>query len=55
MGGYIAGIYASNYPEEIKSLLLISPLGVNSAEHSEFDQLIEEGKPNPFIVYSIQD
>ena len=40
MGGYIAGIYASEYPNDLKSLLLIAPLGVNSAKPSLFDQKI---------------
>ena len=29
-GGYLVGNYASKYPERIKKLLLLSPLGVNS-------------------------
>ena len=30
MGGYIAGFYASEYPEKVKSLALFNPAGVNS-------------------------
>lgn len=55
MGGCIAGIYASYYPEDLKSLLLIAPLGINSAEPSIFDQQIEGGKPNIFLVSNISE
>ena len=55
MGGYIASVYASIYPEDIKSLLLIAPLGVNSAELSHFDQQLIDGKPNIFFVNSLSD
>ena len=27
MGGYISSVYAMRYPEEIKKLLLLSPVG----------------------------
>jgi abhydrolase domain-containing protein 6 len=30
MGGYIAGFYASEYPQKVKSLALFNPAGVNS-------------------------
>ena len=55
MGGYIASVYASNYPENIKSLLLVAPLGVNSAELSQFDQELIDGKPNIFFVNNLSD
>jgi len=35
MGGYIAGFYASEYPEKVKSLVLFNPLGVNSPVPSD--------------------
>jgi pimeloyl-ACP methyl ester carboxylesterase len=55
MGGSIAGAYASKYPEDIKSLLLISPGGVVSAELSEMHKSIKEGGQNPLIVKSYDD
>jgi len=55
MGGYIASVYASNYPEDIKSLLLVAPLGVNSSELSHFDQQLIDGKPNIFFVNNLSD
>jgi len=35
MGGYIAGFYASEYPEKVKSLALFNPAGVNSPVQSD--------------------
>ena len=35
MGGYIAGFYASEYPEKVKSLALFNPAGVNSPVPSD--------------------
>ncbi|WP_338593106.1 alpha/beta hydrolase [Shewanella khirikhana] len=35
MGGYIAGNFAVKYPEAVKNLWLISPLGVEGAQASE--------------------
>jgi len=55
MGGSIAGAYASNYPEEVKSLLLIAPGGVASSEPSEVFRRLKEGKPNPLVAKSAED
>jgi pimeloyl-ACP methyl ester carboxylesterase len=55
MGGSIAGAYAARYPDDLKSLLLISPGGVASSETSGMYRLIEEGKPNPLIAKSAED
>ncbi len=55
MGGSIAGTYASKYPEDIKSLLLISPGGVVSAELSEMHQNIKQSGKIPLIVKSYDD
>jgi abhydrolase domain-containing protein 6 len=55
MGGNIAGAYASNYPGEVKSLLLLAPGGVASAEPSEMYRRLEEGKPNPLVAKSAED
>ncbi len=35
MGGYIAGFYASEYPQKVKSLALFNPAGVNSQVPSD--------------------
>ena len=55
MGGSIAGAYASAYPEEVKSLLLIAPGGVAAAEPSELYRRLREGKPNPLVAKSPED
>lgn len=55
MGGNIAGAYASSYPKNLKSLLLIAPSGVASSEPSEMNRRLKEGKPNPLVVESVED
>ena len=55
MGGHIAGVYASRYPEDLKSLLLIAPGGVASAEPSEMVRRLEQGKPNPLVVRNVEE
>jgi pimeloyl-ACP methyl ester carboxylesterase len=55
MGGYIASVYAATYPENIKSLLLVAPLGVNSAAPSQFDQDLIDGKSNIFFVSKLSE
>ena len=55
MGGNIAGAYASLYPKDLKSLLLISPGGVAACEPSEMYRRLKEGKQNPLIVNSVED
>ena len=55
MGGNIAGAYASLYPEDLKSLLLIAPGGIVSSEPSEMFRRLKDGKPNPLVAESIED
>jgi abhydrolase domain-containing protein 6 len=55
MGGTIAGTYASTYPEDLKSLLLISPGGVAASEPSEMMRRMEKGEPNPLVAGSVED
>jgi len=55
MGGSIAGSYASTYPDDIKSLLLISPGGIVSAEPSQMHKEMQDGKRNPLIVNSYDE
>lgn len=54
MGGNIAGVYASKYPDQVKSLILIAPGGVASAETSELDRYLKEGN-NPLIAKSSEE
>jgi abhydrolase domain-containing protein 6 len=55
MGGNIAGAYASRYPKDLKSLLLIAPGGIVSSEPSEMFRRLKEGKTNPLVAASIED
>jgi pimeloyl-ACP methyl ester carboxylesterase len=55
MGGNIAGAYASLYPEDLKTLLLIAPGGIVSSEPSEMYLRLKDGKPNPLVAESIED
>ena len=50
MGGYIAGVYASLYPDELRSLVLIAPGGVATAEPSEMIRRLAEGQSAPLLV-----
>jgi len=55
MGGYIAGNYASVYPEKIKSLWLLDPLGVESAPNSEMFQSMLAGKRPAVLIKKKQE
>lgn len=44
MGGNIAGVFAARYPEITMSLWLLAPGGVDSAQPSERDILMEKGE-----------
>jgi abhydrolase domain-containing protein 6 len=50
MGGRIAAEYAAAYPAEARSLWLLAPAGVISAQPSEMDQHLRQGKLLPLIV-----
>jgi len=49
MGGTIAGAYAARYPHEVKTLWLLAPGGVRSAEPSELQELMARGE-NPLFI-----
>ena len=45
LGGYIAGLYASEYPQKVKSLALFDPAGVNSPVQSDmWRRYVDTGK-----------
>jgi abhydrolase domain-containing protein 6 len=52
MGGAIASLYAATYPDEIKTLMLISPAGVHDIP-SMMDKIIDEKGTNPLIANSV--
>lgn len=49
MGGYIAGNFAATYPNYIKNLWLISPLGVENSAHSEMFKAMKAGQ-QPWVL-----
>ncbi|HMV43345.1 MAG TPA: alpha/beta hydrolase [Leptospiraceae bacterium] len=49
MGGHIAGVYTSEYPDEVLSLALFDAAGVTSPNPSKLSEKLKEGK-NPLIV-----
>lgn len=53
MGGAISSLYAASYPEQVKSITLISPAGVHDIP-SRMDELLKEGK-NPLIAESVDE
>ena len=54
MGGNIAGVFAARYPEITMSLWLLSPGGVDSAQPSERDILMEKGE-NILVAKTVED
>ncbi len=49
MGGYLATLYALQHPQQVKSLWLLAPAGVLSAEPSEMLRMLESGD-NPLVA-----
>jgi len=49
MGGYLATLYALQHPEQVRSLWLLAPAGILSAEPSEMLRLLEAGD-NPLVA-----
>ena len=50
MGGRIAASYAARFPDEVKTLWLVAPGGVATAEPSELAQKLAAGGPNPLLA-----
>jgi len=50
MGGNIAGVYAARHPDRVSSLWLLAPLGVEGAQPSDVDELIDAGEESPLII-----
>ncbi|MBK8956967.1 MAG: alpha/beta hydrolase [Proteobacteria bacterium] len=49
MGGYLATLYALRHPQQVRSLWLLAPAGVLSAEYSDMLRMLEAGE-NPLIA-----
>lgn len=54
MGGLLAAVYAARYPQSVKSLWLLAPAGVATAQPSELMQMIGQGK-NLLLVDNAED
>jgi len=54
MGGTIAAVYAAKYPQEVSSLALLAPGGIQSGVKSEVMKMFEKGV-NPLAIKSDQD
>ena len=54
MGGAIAGLYAARHPDMVKSIWLLAPGGVDTAEPSELMGLLGQGD-NPLLVHTAAD
>jgi abhydrolase domain-containing protein 6 len=54
MGGDIAGNYAADYPEMVKTLALFDSAGVKEPTKSKMTLLMEKGT-NPFLVKDVND
>lgn len=54
MGGGIATMYATMYPEKLKSLILLNPYGARTEEKSEIEKEIENGK-NLFFPKNLEE
>lgn len=50
MGGNIAAIYAALFPDRVRSLWLLAPLGVADAQPSDVDRLLNAGERSPLII-----
>lgn len=55
MGGHIAALYATRYPEQVLSVALLDNAGVTSPHKSEMFAMIERGEPNPLVVRQAED
>lgn len=54
MGGFISGMYAIRYPEQVDTLALVDTAGVSSPVPSELSVYLSRGK-NPLVVENEKD
>lgn len=55
MGGYIAGNYAVAFPNQVKTLWLLNPLGIASAPNSEMSKMIQQNHPPAVLAKNPQE
>lgn len=54
MGGYIAGVYGTQYPSEVLSIGLFAPAGIKPVVENDLVKELKKGK-NPLIVSSNEE
>lgn len=54
MGGMIGAVYSARHPSKVSTLALLAPLGLRSAQKSEFDRRLARGE-NPLLIKSPDD
>jgi pimeloyl-ACP methyl ester carboxylesterase len=54
MGGGVACCYCLSYPQKVKSLILINPLGVNPPKKSDLQLLLDQGR-NLLLPENLKD
>ena len=54
MGGYMAAELAARQPERIKTLWLLAPFGMESADESETQKAIRTGEDSPFTINTVK-
>lgn len=55
MGGAIAAMYASEYPQQIQTITLIDAAGVYPPNPSQLQKILDESGKNPLIVNEEED
>jgi abhydrolase domain-containing protein 6 len=55
MGGCVAALYGAKYSAEVKSLWLVAPACISTAQVSEFGQRLKSGGDNPLLVRTPAD
>jgi triacylglycerol lipase len=55
MGGWIAGIYAATYPQQVNSLWLLAPAGVKEAAESEMVRRIRAHQGVPLFAQNAEE
>jgi pimeloyl-ACP methyl ester carboxylesterase len=55
MGGWIASRFAERYPEKVRALWLLAPLGVRECETGELLQRINRQQVSPLSITSVEE
>lgn len=53
MGGGIAALYASEYPDSVKSLILMDAVGMDTPVVSDFEKMVSQGE-KPLIFMNVE-